>query len=699
MTAVVLSGVVERIRFAAPQSDFAVVQVKTSDGGRATIVGPLSGVQEGERIEVQGAWEDSGKFGRQLRVQQLRVSAPPASKPGLKKFLATFEGIGEVLAGRLVETLGADVLDVIEKEPWRVAQIPLVGKAKADKLAAQAKERRGERDNLAFLYGLGLGRKQADKLLRERGTGVIAEIRHNPYRLIGEVAGFGFRRADGLGQALGIAPDAPERLAAAIHHAIDVTVEDGHTIAQPQAITEKAAQLVGQPQELVVKQLDQLLEAGRRVVRYEDKVASRRHVELEEKMAEDLVRLVASRPRANPKLSPPGQLAEGQRRAIALCAQHPVVVVTGGPGTGKTTIVRTLCNMFAGSTVALCAPTGRAARRMEEATGHTASTIHRLLEWRPTGEGSYGPQRNREYPIEADLIVVDEASMLDIELGHLLLRAIADGTRLVFCGDVAQLPSVGPGQVLADMITSERIPVALLTEVFRQQKQSAILDNAYRVLSGEMPDPEQRGDFFWVDAEGDEAAAKVERIIAERIPAAFSIDPTDGVQALTPMHKGPLGTDALNQRLQDRLNPHGTELKTEHRRLRRGDRLMCTRNDYEREVYNGDIGQITSLDAQSGELEVGFDSRRVKYGRSALGDLELAYAITVHKSQGSEYPAVVVALGSEHFVMLRRNLLYTAMTRARRLLVLVGSHGAVRRAVQTPGAERQTTLSARLRRA
>ncbi len=700
-----LQGIVERITFAAPGSSFGVVQLRAGDGTRATLVGPLGNLQEGERIEVEGEWETNAKFGKQLRVAKLRVSAP-TSTLGLKKFLATFDGIGEVLAGRLVEVLGKDVLDVIEREPWRVAQIPLVGKARADKLAQQLKERRDERDSLAFLYGLGLGRRQAERLLEVRGTAVIAEIRNNPYRLIGEVAGFGFRRADALGQALGIAPDAEARLAAALLHALDAAVEDGHTLVAPDELAARAAELVGQPVEHVVKVLDQLLADGRHAVRWQEAIGSRRHLELEESIAADVLRLCASRPRATPRAHAPAHLADGQRRALELCAQHPLVVVTGGPGTGKTTIVRTLCELFAGSTVALCAPTGRAARRLEDATGHVATTLHRLLEWRPLQGGSYGPQRGREHPIDADVIVVDEASMLDIELGRLLLQAVSDGPRLVFCGDVAQLPSVGPGQVLADLIASQRVPVALLTEVFRQQKQSGILDAAYRVLRGELPSAspttqqttQQAGDFFWVEAEGEAAAEKVERIIAERIPAAFSIDPIEGVQALSPMHKGPLGTVALNQRLQARLNPGGRELKLEHRVLRRGDRLMCTRNDYEREVYNGDIGQLTAVDEDKGEIEVAFEQRRVRYPKNGLADLELAYAISIHKSQGSEYPAAVVALGSEHFVMLRRNLLYTAMTRARRLLVLVGSRGAVRRAVETPGALRRTTLAARLQR-
>ena len=706
-----LEGSVLRVVFTAPDGSFAVLRLQvTGRDEPVSVVGPLADSTAGELLKLEGTWERHPTHGEQFRASRAVVEIP-RTEGGVARYLEALKGIGPMLAERLVAAFGTEAIEVVEKEPWRAAQVKGVGKRRAARAADDAKARRQEREVMVFLQGLGVSLAYAARIRKAYGDQAVARVRDNPYRLARDVPGIGFIVADRIAQGMGIGRDSPLRIQAGVLHVLESLSDEGHVYFPASELAARAAEALQIDVPRAEEAVQELGRDGGAIIEGEA-VYPPRLYRAEVELARGIRELLdAERPKAPPIIGAE-KLSDGQKRAIASTGEAGVAVITGGPGTGKTTVVRALVQTWekAGRRVMLAAPTGRAAKRLSEATGRSAQTVHRLLEWgKPQGEGGArsGPfGRSGDNPVAADLLVVDEASMLDVQLARGLVAAVRPGATLVLVGDVDQLPSVGPGQVLRDIIDSGRVPVARLTEVFRQAEGSGIVENAYRILAGELPvgSKEPTGDFFVVAADDpDRARDMVVKLCRERIPTAFGLHPLRDVQVLSPMHRGAAGTEGLNRALQEALNPSGAAVEVggaARRSLRVGDKVMQVRNDYERDVFNGDVGVIAGArrdDDDEPIVEVDFDGRRVRYEADALGELELAYAVSVHKSQGSEYPAVVIPLLMQHYMLLQRNLLYTAVTRGKRLVVLVGAERAIRRAVgEAEAAGRHTGLRARL---
>ena len=711
---VTLDGTLERITFRNPDNGYTVARL-ASRNGEVTIVGNIIGIEEGMPVRVSGEWVDDRKWGRQFKVS-VCVPDSPKTVVGIEKFLGSklFPGIGPALAKRIVEKFGRETLEVISATPQRLTEVIGIGTARAKTLAAAIAEQKHAQELMVFLFGLGVSPAFAARIVRKYGKDAINVVRQNPYRLAQEVWGIGFRTADSIAEKLGLARDAPERLAAGVLFALETAVEDGNVHLPDEELVAKAAELLAQPAELLAKPAEMLaprlgaLEQRGLVVRevlgHRGPCSSLPALYQAESESAAMLAELARSPAKSFALDVGAaiaafenvtglELARQQRQAVEAALRDRCVVITGGPGVGKTTIVKAIVHLarLGHRRVALAAPTGRAAKRLGEATGAEAMTIHRLLEYAPH-EGGF--QRGREEPLEADVLVVDEASMVDAVLFHAVLSALRPGAQLVLVGDVDQLPSVGAGQVLADVIDSGAATVIRLTEIFRQAAASKIVVSAHKINHGEMPELDRVGDsdFYFISRDDPEAArATIVEMVAERIPARFGFDPVTDVQVLTPMHRGELGTAAVNRALQERLNPTGAELVRGERTFRRGDKVMQLRNDYDKNVFNGDIGVIASLDVEAGRISVDFDGRGASYERNELDQLVHAYAVSVHKSQGSEYPAVVLALGSQHFMMLQRSLLYTAVTRGKKLVVIIGSRRAISLAVKNADAKRRYT--------
>ena len=712
----------ERIAYQDGDSAFTVAKL-TSQSGEITIVGRLVGVDEGMPLRLRGQWEIDRKWGHQFRVDEYELVEPKTAR-GIERFLGSksFAGIGPALAKRIVEKFGVTTLEVIDKEPQRLTEVIGVGAARAKTIAKVFAEQRHVQDVMVFLYGVGVSGAFAARIAKRYGKDSIRIVKQNPYRLAHEVWGIGFRTADAIAGRLGLARDAPERLEAGLLHALESGLEDGNLHLPDHELLERTAELLEIDAELLPARLG-ALEASGLVVRellgdrgsctalpeyHEAEVASaQRFAELLRAPPRRLTLDIAAAIDAF-EHSTSVELADEQRRAVRAALSDTCTVITGGPGVGKTTIVRAIFHLarMAHRTVALAAPTGRAAKRLGEATGAEAMTIHRLLEFNPqTG----GFQRDRQHPVDANVVVIDEASMVDAMLFRALVDALRDGSQLVLVGDVDQLPSVGAGAVLSDIIASEAATVIQLTEIFRQAATSKIVTNAHRINRGEVPDlnnagPGSESDFYFVQRDDAEAArTAIVDLVCDRIPVRFGLDPITDVQVLAPMHRGDLGTTALNRALQQRLNGESeassnSDLVRGDRAFRRGDKVMQLRNDYERNVFNGDIGVVDAVDSQASALRVDFDGRTASYERNELDQLVHAYAVSVHKSQGSEYPAVVIALVNQHYMMLQRSLLYTAVTRGKKLVVIVGSKRAIELAVGNADARRRYTwLGERIR--
>jgi exodeoxyribonuclease V alpha subunit len=704
----VLAGIVERVTFHNAETGFCVLRVKAR-GHRdlATVVGHAATISPGEWITASGDWVNDRTHGQQFKARFLRASAP-SSVEGIERYLASgmIRGVGPVYARKMVRAFGEKVFDIIEAEPNRLREVDGIGPLRARRITAAWAEQKVVREIMVFLHSHGIGTARAVRIYKTYGADAIQVMTENPFRLARDIRGIGFKSADAIAVRLGIEKTAMIRIRAGISYALTQAMDEGHCGLPTDELVPLAAELLGAPSELVETALG--LEAGEGTV-IVDTVDGIPCVFLsglhraERVIAERLARLIdgplpwahINVERALPWVEQRTRLAlaESQAVAISQALRSKILVITGGPGVGKTTIVNAILRILAakGVQLLLCAPTGRAAKRMTEATGFEAKTIHRLLEVDPKGGGF---RRGSEHPLACDLLVIDETSMVDVLLMQALLRAVPDRAALLIVGDIDQLPSVGPGQVLADIIASRAVPVVQLTEVFRQAAQSRIITSAHRINRGFLPDlskPEGESDFYFVQADNPTiAVARIVELIKTRIPHRFGLDPIRDVQVLCPMNRGGIGARSLNIELQTVLNPAG-ERKVERFgwTFAPGDKVMQIENDYDKEVYNGDIGYIGHVDPEEAELSVHFDGRTVSYGFGELDALVPAYAATIHKSQGSEYPAVVIPILTQHYAMLHRNLLYTGITRGKQLVVLVGQKKAIAIAVRNVSGRRR----------
>ncbi len=698
-------GTVERIVFESQDSGFIVARLQ--EPGKpyfTTFVGNGLAISPGETIRLWGRCVDDKRFGRQIRVEKYQTIMP-ATAAAIEKYLGSglIDGIGPVFAKRLVDAFGVETLRIIDEDPKRLRTVDGIGRKRADQIRTAWEAQKAIQSIMLFLQGHGIGAAQAVKIYKRYGDSAVAVLRDNPYRLADDIAGIAFKSADAIASRLGIEKDSPKRAVAGVLHVLGESVMEGHAFASDKALLRTAMELLG-VSERIVEDAMTVLEREQRVIREDDRIYTPDLHAAETgcahlikrllKIPHEPVPIVIERAIAWVQKEFKIELSEEQRQAIQTAVNAKMMVITGGPGTGKTTLLNSLLAILAkkGLSLILAAPTGRAAKRMSDATGREAKTIHRLLEWSPKAGGFL---RNEGNPLTADLVVIDGTSMVDIRLMFSLLNALSPQTRLFLVGDVDQLPSVGPGNVLMDVILSRRVPVVWLKTVFRQAAESGIISNAHRINSGQLPVYNEK-DFFFIERKDPAKALEtILELVTKRIPAKFKLDPARDIQVLAPMHRGDAGVARLNEELQHALNPSVQPVA--HRPFGLHDKVMQMRNNYELDVFNGDIGFVTVVDEGLKEAQIQFEDRAVLYPFDNLDELSLAYAGTIHKSQGSEYPAVIVPLLAQHYMMLQRNVLYTAITRASRLVILVGDPKAVALAVHnTKTTKRNTRLADRL---
>jgi exodeoxyribonuclease V alpha subunit len=705
-----LVGSVERVTFHNTDTGFAVLKVKAR-GRRelVALVGHAATISAGEFIHAAGVWVTDRTHGLQFKADVLKTT-PPTTKEGMARFLGSgmVRGIGPKLAERIVSQFGLDTFEVIEADAGRLREVPGIGEFRAGRIASGWAEQKAVRDIMVFLHSHGVSTSRAVRIFKTYGHDAITVMTEDPYRLAHDIRGIGFRSADVIAMRLGLTKESPKRLRAGVSFALQTATDEGHCALPVEELVRLAEKLLEVPGDPIRVAMDAEIVEGKVVLdRIEDQpcLFLRGLHSAERDIADRLKSLSIGDPpwpmidieRAIPWVEKRTGtvLSASQREAVDLVLRSKVAVVTGGPGVGKTTLLDTILRILAakGVRLLLAAPTGRAAKRMSEQTKLEAKTIHRLLEVDPKNGGF---RKGVDDPLDCDLLVMDEASMIDVPLMNAITKALPRRSGLLLLGDVDQLPSVGPGRVLADVIESGAVAVARLTEVFRQAAESRIVANAHRINRGEMPIWPKHGetsDFFFVECKDPEdGAAKVVEVVANRIPQRFGLDAIRDVQVICPMQRGALGARALNADLQRALNPNQSpRVERFGSAFLPNDKVMQTENDYDREVFNGDLGSVTAIDEEEGILRANFDGREVEYAFAELDSLVPAYAITIHKSQGSEYHAVVITLATQHYTMLARNLLYTAVTRGKRLVIIVGQRRALAIAVRTSNARRRWT--------
>ena len=702
-----LRGEVERLVYNSEESGFTICRlVVPGRGDLVTVAGNMPGIQPGERLHLRGRWINHPIHGYQFRADSYS-SQLPASANAVRRYLASslVKGIGPVLAGRLVDCFGDETLRVIDEQPERLAEAPRVGPRRLESIKRAWEEQQEIRSVMLFLQGHGV----SAAYYKTYGQDAVKVVQENPYRLAQDVRGIGFITADKIAREMGIDEHSPDRAQAALEHLLLEQAGEGHVFTPNAELVQECRTRFDLPGELLTAAVGSLRKAGRIVL--DGEAVFLRGLYLAERAVAASIRALVAIPGQRREFDAPAavdwasrrmgvELTEEQRQAVHEAVTQKVFVLTGGPGTGKTTILRAVISILEalGQRVALAAPTGRAAKRLGEASGREAQTLHRLLEFKP-GEGRFG--RDAERPLESDAVVVDETSMLDIVLCHHLLQAVPRHASVLFVGDANQLPSVVPGKFLGEVLESGVVPFLRLERIFRQGDRSGIVEAAHRINQGRLPSlgsSDSQGDFYFVEAGEPEAAANaVVRICAERIPARFGLRPMRDIQVLCPMNRGDVGVHRLNDRLREALNPAGTEVTRFGRTFRVGDRVLQSVNNYDKDVFNGDLGWVTGVDHAAGRITVSFEDTGVDYDFSELDELQPSFAMTVHRAQGSEFPAVVVPLLTQHYPMLQRNLLYTAITRGRKLVVVVGSRRALAMAVRNdrPG-ERNSMLGVRL---
>jgi exodeoxyribonuclease V alpha subunit len=729
---VILDAVLERITYANQETGYTVARVATGrSSDLVTVVGPLLGAQPGESLRLRGRWRSHPQYGRQFEVEAYQTVLP-ATIQGIRRYLGSglIKGIGPKMAERIVAHFGQDTLRLIEEEPGRLVEVPGLGPKRTTMITSAWAEQQAIKEVMVFLQGVGVSTSLAVRIYKLYRDEAIQVVQREPYRLAAEVWGIGFKTADQIAQRLGIPHDSPERVRAGLQYALSEASEDGHCYVPESELVEQATRLLGVDDGLADRCLEALVAKEGVVAEPLPAAGSQDNLEgtgravwlvpfhrAEVGLSGGLLRLLGApadrlaglqaidwavafdwlRRMTGTTLSPE------QAAAVRLALTERVALLTGGPGCGKSSTVRAVVTLARakGAKVLLAAPTGRATKRLSELAGLEAATLHRLLQLRPGGDAVF----DRHHPLDADLVVVDEASMLDMLLANKLVSAIPSGAHLLLVGDVDQLPSVGAGEVLRDLLAAERLPRVRLTRVFRQAQQSGVVTNAHRINAGQLPVTRGLDDFFlFAEEDPERTADRVVDVVASRLPRRFGLDPVRDVQVLCPMHRGPAGAGVLNERLQAALTPPREGLAERRfggRVYRVGDKVMQLRNNYDKGtagVFNGSVGVVTALSLEDQELRVLLDEdEEVSYGFDELDELTHAYAMTIHRSQGSEYPCVVVPLVASAWLMLQRNLLYTAVTRARRIVVLVGSRRALAKAVRTKGAgHRYTALTNRL---
>ena len=723
-----LTGQIERVTYNDAESGYAVLRIAVKGyPDLVTAVGTIASPAVGEVLNMRGVWIEHPKFGSQFKIMEYKSFAPSSVK-GMEKYLGSglIKGIGPSIAEKIVSLFGADAFEILDSHPERLIEIEGVGEKKAAAIQEAWLEQREVRGVMLFLQSHGIGTGYALRVFRHYGSASVRVLEENPYRLAIDIFGIGFMTADKIASGMGFSRESPLRIRAGVLHVMNELTREGHVFVPVEELTASAAEILSVSSEVVEKGIeDARLNQELNIEGYTDAdkkddcavyLPAFHYAEVHS--AKNLCSILSSPfngQYADPEVVIPWvqrelgiSFAGRQTEALKTALSSQVMVITGGPGTGKTTLIKAIMKIRSarGFKIMLAAPTGRAAKRMTEATGHEAKTIHRMLEYTGSTMSGGDFMRNETNPLDCDLLVVDEASMIDQVLFHHLLKAVPKGSSVIFVGDVDQLPSVGPGNVLKDIIDSGVCPVVHLNEIYRQSRESMIVVNAHRINSGEMPFLDERGevsslsDFYFIEeSDPDKALEIIKRLVTLRMPQKFGLDPVRDIQVLTPMHRGSVGTARLNLELREALNTcQGSKVLRMGRTLQEGDKVMQIRNNYEKDVYNGDIGTVVRIDGEESRVIVEMDSGRVSYDFSELDELIHAYAVSIHKSQGSEYPAVVIPIMTQHYMMLQRNLLYTGITRGKKLVVVIGTRKAVAIAVKNDKTrKRYTRLAERLK--